>query len=116
MKNVGGSCSKTVVLFEPIFWACIHDAMLCFLLSEIACIKCLWNMILLCFNLISVPASSNKPFSKPLLSGQATAQVRFELQSMSCDARNRFSGFPTRLDTNLPVRPQKMARSLKFRI
>ena len=29
---------------------------------------------------------------------------------------NLSSGFPTRSDTNLAVRPQKMARGLKFRI
>ena len=29
---------------------------------------------------------------------------------------NRYSGFPTRSDTNQAVQPQKMARGLKFRI
>ena len=29
---------------------------------------------------------------------------------------NRSSGFPTRSHINWPVQPQKMARSLKFRI
>ena len=29
---------------------------------------------------------------------------------------NRFSGFPTRSDTNRPVQPQKIARNLKFGI
>ena len=40
---------------------------------------------------------------------------RFVLNGPRCE-KNRSSGFPTRSDTNRAVQPQKMARSLKFRI
>ena len=39
--------------------------------------------------------------------------TRYKLASLR---ENRSSGFPTRSDINRAVQPQKMARSLKFRI
>ena len=43
-------------------------------------------------------------------------RVRQSLIYLSLVVRNSFSGFPTRSDTKRAVKPQKMARGLKFRI
>ena len=43
-------------------------------------------------------------------------QAAKTMHYLSRNTRNRYSGFPTRSDTNRPVQSQKQTRSLKFRI
>ena len=45
-----------------------------------------------------------------------TSEPTPEFNKWAATRENRFSGFPTRSDTNRAVQSQKMARSLKFRI
>ena len=42
--------------------------------------------------------------------------IIYHLRNEPCSEKTGLGGFPTRSDTNQAVQPQKMARSLKFRI
>ena len=65
------------------------------------------------FRIISDFMGVVKELKNIMLQGDPQQNIGINL---AATGENRSSGFPTRSDTNRPVQPQRMARSLKVRI